>query len=97
LAQSLFPLGQGISQPLASLLVKKLRQIKIVLVASLIIAIGGNVTYIAAQKANSVLLIILGRALAGFGAGEKINEYFGILVGDKPSVSTYKNPGSLQS
>ncbi|XP_020612771.1 uncharacterized protein LOC110051125 isoform X6 [Orbicella faveolata] len=68
LAQSLFPLGQGISQPLASLLVKKLRQIKIVLVASLIIAIGGNVMYIAAQKANSVLLIILGRALAGFGA-----------------------------
>ncbi|XP_020612769.1 uncharacterized protein LOC110051125 isoform X4 [Orbicella faveolata] len=69
LAQSLFPLGQGISQPLASLLVKKLRQIKIVLLASLTIAIGGNVTYIAAQKANSVLLIILGRALAGFGAG----------------------------
>lgn len=69
LAQSLFPLGQGISQPLASLLVKKLRNIKIVLLASLMIAIGGNVTYMAAQKANSVVLIILGRALAGFGAG----------------------------
>ena len=27
--------------------------------------------YIAAQKANSVLLIILGRALAGVGAGEE--------------------------
>jgi len=89
-------LGQGISQPLASLIVKKLRQIKIVLVASLIIAIGGNVTYITAQKANSVLLIILGRALAGFGAGEKIKEYFGVPVSDKPSVSTYQNPGSLQ-
>jgi len=88
LAQSLFPLGQGISQPLASLLVKKLRQIKIVLLASLTVAIGGNVTYIAAQKANSVLLIILGRALAGFGAGEKINEYFGVLVDNKPSVLT---------
>lgn len=69
LAQSLFPLGQGISQPLASLLVKKLREIKIVLLASLIIAIAGNVTYMAAQKANSIVLIILGRALAGFGAG----------------------------
>ena len=66
-------MGQGISQPLASLLVKKLREIKIVLLASLIIAIGGNVTYMAAQKANSVVLIILGRALAGFGAGEKID------------------------
>jgi len=80
-------LGQGISQPLASLLVKKLRQIKIVLLASLIIAIGGNVTYITAQKANSVLLIILGRALAGFGAGE--NESLRDPVGDKPSVPTY--------
>jgi len=74
LAQSLFPFGQGISQPLASLLVKKLRQIKIVLLASLITAIGGNVTYIAAQKAKSVVLIILGRALAGFGAGKKIDK-----------------------
>ena len=71
LAQSLFPLGQGISQPVASILVKKLRQIKVVLMASIIIAICGNVTYMAAQKADSVVLIILGRALAGFGAGEK--------------------------
>ncbi|XP_031565685.1 uncharacterized protein LOC116300863 [Actinia tenebrosa] len=69
LAQSLFPLGQGISQPIASLLVKKMSEIKIVLIASLIIAIGGNVTYMAAQKAGSVVLIIVGRALAGFGAG----------------------------
>ena len=30
----------------------------------------------AAQKANSVVLIILGRALAGFGAGEKIYTLF---------------------
>lgn len=67
-------MGQGISQPLASLLVKKLREIKIVLLASLIIAIAGNVTYMAAQKANSIVLIILGRALAGFGAGEKIDK-----------------------
>lgn len=81
-------MGQGISQPLASLLVKKLRQIKIVLLASLIIAIGGNVTYMAAQKANSVVLIILGRALAGFGAGKKIDELF--LVGDEPSVPAEK-------
>lgn len=69
LAQSLFPLGQAISQPVASLLVKKLRQIKIVLIGSIIIAIGGNVTYMAADRAHSVALIILGRALAGFGAG----------------------------
>ncbi|KAJ7386798.1 Major facilitator super domain-containing protein 8 [Desmophyllum pertusum] len=69
LAQSLFPLVQGISQPIASLIVKKLRRIKLVLIASLIIAIGGNVTYMAAQKAGSVVLIILGRAFAGFGAG----------------------------
>ena len=52
-------------------MVKKLRQIKVVLMASIIIAICGNVTYMAAQKADSVVLIILGRALAGFGAGEK--------------------------
>ena len=52
------------------MLVKKLRQIKIILMGSLIIAIGGNVTYIAAHKADSVVLIILGRALAGFGAGK---------------------------
>ena len=70
LAQSLFPLGQAISQPVASLLVKKLRQIKIVLIGSIIIAIGGNVTYMAADRAHSVALIILGRALAGFGAGK---------------------------
>ena len=44
-------------------------------------------TYITAQKANSVLLIILGRALAGFGAGE--NESLRDPVGDKPSVPTY--------
>lgn len=69
LAQSLFPLGQGIAQPVASQLVKKARQIKIVLIASLVIAIGGNVVYMAAPKANSVALIVLGRALAGFGAG----------------------------
>jgi len=87
LAQSLIPLGQGISQPLASLLVKKLRQIKVVLLASMIIAIGGNAMYSAAQKANSVLLIILGRALTGFGVGE--NEDLGVHVGIKPSVPTY--------
>ena len=69
-------MGQAISQPVASLLVKRLRQIKIVLIASLIIAIGGNVTYMAAQKANSVVLIILGRALAGFGAGKTDEELF---------------------
>ena len=33
-------------------------------------------TYMAAQKANSVVLIILGRALAGFGAGERIEVLF---------------------
>lgn len=70
LAQSLFPLGQGISQPIASVMVKKLRQIKVVLISSIIIAIGGNVTYMAASKVDSVALIILGRALAGLGAGE---------------------------
>lgn len=75
LAQSLFPLGQGISQPLASVLVKKMSEIKIVLIASLIIAIGGNVTYMAAQKAGSVELIIVGRALAGFGAGEVLTRF----------------------
>lgn len=72
LAQSLFPLGQGISQPVASVMVKKLRQIKIVLIFSIIIAIGGNVTYMAASKVDSVALIILGRALAGLGAGERV-------------------------
>lgn len=87
-------MGQGISQPVTSLLVKKLCQIKIVLIASLIIAIGGNVTYMAAQKANSVVLIILGRALAGFGAGERIDEVF--LVGGQLSFSAKKNPGSIQ-
>ena len=51
------------------MMVKKLRHIKIVLMASIIIAIGGNVTYMAAHKADSVVPIILGRALAGFGAG----------------------------
>lgn len=69
LAQSLFPLGQGISQPIASVMVKKLRQIKIVLISSTVIAIAGNVTYMAASKVDSVALIILGRALAGLGAG----------------------------
>jgi MFS family permease len=69
LAQSLFPLGQAISQPVASMLVKKLRKIKIILMGSLVIAVVGNVTYIAADKADSVVLIILGRSLAGFGAG----------------------------
>ncbi|XP_068747049.1 major facilitator superfamily domain-containing protein 8-like [Montipora capricornis] len=69
LAQSLFPLGQGISQPVASVMVKKLRRIKIVLISSIIIAICGNVTYIAASEVDSVALIILGRALAGLGAG----------------------------
>lgn len=54
------------------MVVKKLRQIKVVLIGSIIIAIGGNVTYMAAQKADTVVLIILGRALAGFGAGERI-------------------------
>ena len=71
LAQSLFPLGQGISQPIASLLVKKFCRMKLVLLGSLIIAIAGNVTYMLAPKANSVALIILGRAVAGFGAGLK--------------------------
>ena len=70
LAQSLFQLGQAISQPVASLLVKKLRQIKIILMDSISIAIGGNVTYMAADRAYSVALIILGRAAAGFGAGK---------------------------
>jgi len=69
LAQSLFPLGQGISQPIAGLFVKKSRQIKLVLILSLIIAIGGNVVYMAAPKAGTVILIIVGRAIAGFGAG----------------------------
>lgn len=69
LAQSLFPLGQGISQPIASVMVKKLRQIKVVLISSTVIAIAGNVTYMAASKVDSVALIILGRALAGLGAG----------------------------
>lgn len=69
LAQSLFPLGQGISQPIASVMVKKLRQIKVVLISSTVIAIAGNVTYMAASKVDSVTLIILGRALAGLGAG----------------------------
>ena len=69
LAQSLFPLGQGISQPVASVMVKKLRRIKIVLISSIIIAVCGNVTYIAAREVDSVALIILGRALAGLGAG----------------------------
>lgn len=69
LAQSLFPLGQGISQPIASVMVKKLRQIKVVLISSIVIAIAGNVTYMAASKVDSVALIILGRALAGLGAG----------------------------
>lgn len=45
-------------------------------------------TYMAAQKASSVVLIILGRALAGFGAGKKIDELF--LVGDEPSVPAEK-------
>lgn len=71
LAQSLFPLGQGISQPIASVMVKKLRQIKVVLISSTVIAIAGNVTYMAASKVDSVALIILGRALAGLGAGER--------------------------
>lgn len=69
LAQSLFPLGQGISQPIASVMVKKLRQIKVVLISSTVVAIAGNVTYMAASKVDSVALIILGRALAGLGAG----------------------------
>ncbi|XP_074628201.1 uncharacterized protein LOC141886094 isoform X1 [Acropora palmata] len=69
LAQSLFPLGQGISQPIASVMVKKLRQIKVVLISSIVIAIAGNVTYMAASQVDSVALIILGRALAGLGAG----------------------------
>lgn len=69
LAQSLFPLGQGISQPVASVMVKKLHQIKIVLISAIIIAIAGNVTYMVASKVDSVTLIILGRALAGLGAG----------------------------
>lgn len=71
LAQSLFPLGQGISQPVASVMVKKLHQIKIVLISAIIIAIAGNVTYMVASKVDSVTLIILGRALAGLGAGER--------------------------
>jgi len=69
LAQSLFPLGQGISQPIASVMVQKLRQIKVVLISSIVIAIAGNVTYMAASQVDSVALIILGRALAGLGAG----------------------------
>ena len=67
-------------------MVKKLRQIKVVLMASIIIAICGNVTYMAAQKADSVVLMILGRALAGFGAGEKAIYLF-ILLGGVVGVS----------
>ncbi|XP_074628203.1 uncharacterized protein LOC141886094 isoform X3 [Acropora palmata] len=50
-------------------MVKKLRQIKVVLISSIVIAIAGNVTYMAASQVDSVALIILGRALAGLGAG----------------------------
>ena len=71
LTQSLFPLGQGISQPVASVMVKKLHQIKIVLISAIIIAIAGNVTYMVASKVDSVTQIILGRVLAGLGAGER--------------------------
>ncbi|XP_032218243.1 uncharacterized protein LOC5517934 isoform X2 [Nematostella vectensis] len=69
LAQSLFPLGQGLSQAATSLAVKRLREVKVVLIVTLIIAVGGNAMYMSATIADSVILIIAGRAVAGLGAG----------------------------
>lgn len=55
-------------------------------------------TYMAAQKAGSVVLIILGRAFAGFGAGEIIELF---VMGGQPSVTAKRSrffisPDSLE-
>ncbi|XP_068678815.1 uncharacterized protein [Montipora foliosa] len=97
LAQSLFPLGQGISQPVASVMVKKLRRIKIVLISSIIIAICGNVTYIAASEVDSVALIILGRALAGLGAASAtfLPNFGKNILGKATRLDEFSAPAAL--
>ena len=70
LAQSSFPLGQSLSLPISTKLVKRLGQIKGVELLLILVAIGGNVLYLMAEYTGVLMLIVLGRLVAGLGAGK---------------------------
>ena len=70
LAQSSFPLGQSLSLPISTKLVKRLGQIKGVELLLILVAIGGNVLYLMADSTGVLMLIVLGRLVAGLGAGK---------------------------